>query len=88
MKLQYHSVKIKLQYADAILNGLKTAEIRYNDRNYKEGDLVSFIPIDEDGNSLIDNELAKHQYQITYVINGYGLKPGWIVWCFKEVADE
>lgn len=37
MKLQYHRLKIKLQYADAILNGLKTAEIRYNDRNYKEG---------------------------------------------------
>lgn len=33
-----HTLKIQKQYADAVLNGTKTFEIRKNDRNFKVGD--------------------------------------------------
>lgn len=33
-----HRLKIQEQYADAVLNGTKTFEIRKNDRGYKVGD--------------------------------------------------
>ena len=35
-----HNIKILPQYFDAIENGTKTFEIRYNDRDYKVGDLL------------------------------------------------
>lgn len=33
-----HRVKILPQYYGAVCNGIKNAEVRYNDRGYKDGD--------------------------------------------------
>ena len=41
-----HRLKIYKAYADAILEGIKTFEIRYDDRGYQKGDLVEFNVID------------------------------------------
>ena len=38
--LKRHFVKITPQYFEAVLNGIKTFEVRYNDRNYKVGDTL------------------------------------------------
>ncbi len=35
-----HRLKIQEQYADAVLNGTKTFEIRKNDRGYEVGDMA------------------------------------------------
>ena len=42
-----HELKIYKQYADAIIEGKKTFEVRYNDRGYNAGDTVVFEVIDE-----------------------------------------
>ena len=36
-----HYLKILEEFADAVLTGDKTFELRYNDRNYKTGDLIT-----------------------------------------------
>ena len=36
-----HRLKLYEQYADAVLNGTKTFEIRRNDRNFKVGDKIA-----------------------------------------------
>jgi hypothetical protein len=33
-----HRLKVLIKYADAIMDGTKTFEIRRNDRNFKVGD--------------------------------------------------
>lgn len=35
-----HHVKILPQYFRAVLDGIKNAEVRYNDRGYEEGDCL------------------------------------------------
>lgn len=37
---QYHCLKILPQYYRAVENGRKTFEIRFNDRNYRVGDIL------------------------------------------------
>lgn len=45
-----HNLKIKSEYFVSIINGNKTAEIRYNDCNYQVGDILVLNEIDEEGN--------------------------------------
>ena len=44
-----HKLKIKSEYFSAVINKTKTAEIRYNDRNYQVGDILILNEIDENG---------------------------------------
>lgn len=39
-KLQLHNIKIERVYFDAVLDGSKTFEIRFDDRGYEKGDFV------------------------------------------------
>ena len=40
MSRQHHYVKILPEYYIAVEKGIKTFEIRFNDRNYKVGDIL------------------------------------------------
>lgn len=40
MSRQHHYIKIKPRYFMDIESGIKTFEIRFNDRNYKVGDIL------------------------------------------------
>lgn len=40
MSRQHHHVKILPEYYNAVDKGIKTFEIRFNDRNYKIGDIL------------------------------------------------
>ena len=44
-----HKLKIKSEHFSAVINKTKTAEIRYNDRNYQVGDILNLNEIDENG---------------------------------------
>ena len=44
-----HKLKIKSEHHINVINGTKTAEIRYNDRNYQVGDILILNEIDENG---------------------------------------
>lgn len=78
-----HEIKLQKEFADAVLNGDKCFEIRYNDRGYQKGDKVQFIVMD--GSIRMYHELDKKTYEITYVINGWGLENGYVVFGIREV---
>ena len=44
-----HKLKIKSEHHINVINGTKTAEIRYNDRNYQVDDILILNEIDENG---------------------------------------
>lgn len=76
-----HEIKIEEQFADAVLSGEKTFEIRYNDRGYNKGDVVRFIV--EDSRRIIPCPITTHplhgaEYRITYVLSGWGLKDNFV----------
>ncbi|OTQ74743.1 MULTISPECIES: DUF3850 domain-containing protein [unclassified Gilliamella] len=47
--METHRLKIKSEYFSSVINKTKTAEIRYNDRNYQIGDILILNEIDEHG---------------------------------------
>lgn len=78
------------------MNGSKTFEIRENDRGFQKGDRVQFKVVpDHSGisdwtykNSSIVSELEHKVYEITYVINGWGLKNGFVAFGIREKEGE
>lgn len=83
--MKIHRIKIKAEYFKEILDGMKTFELRKNDRDYQRGDLVEFSVILKDGQIL----KSKVLYVITYVLKDvpeYGLADGFCIFSIKEVA--
>ena len=85
-----HKIKILSSFVNPLLRGEKTFEIRKNDRGYQKGDIVEFeVCHDEwtDKNRSVVQELQCKSYEITYVINGWGLKNGYVVFGISEVSE-
>lgn len=82
-----HLIKLRIEFADAILDGDKNFEVRFNDRGYQKGDYIRFKTIDS-VNLSAHHEVEKRCYQITYVLGGWGLKNGYVVFGFKEVDND
>ena len=78
-----HEIKLDIQYCDLVNDGIKTFEIRRNDRNYQKGDLVRFIPIGAFFR-LVEHPIKNKVYEITYVLSGWGLQEGFCVFAIKE----
>ena len=88
--MKIHDIKLLNHFADAVLSGEKNFEIRENDRGYQKGDLVRFVVVNSGGYKCIChplNEWKDHTYQITYVLNGWGLKDNYVVFGIKEYED-
>lgn len=70
-----------------ILDGSKTFEIRENDRGFQKGDRVQFKVVSDDwthkNNSAV-REFEHKVFEITYVMNGWGLKNGFVVFGIRE----
>ena len=86
--MRVHNLKILSDYADAIVAGDKTFEIRENDRGFQKGDFIKFRVTDKTGISNnylhpINNKL----YEITFVLSEWGLKNGFVALAIKEKVD-
>jgi hypothetical protein len=46
----------------------KTFEIRYNDRDYKVGDLINFNKVLDSNGNLVDHEISNRLYRINYLL--------------------
>ena len=82
-----HELKILSSFVYPILNGEKTFEIRENDRGFQKGDRVQFKVVSDDWarrNGSVVNEFEHKVFEITYVINGWGLKNGFVVFGISE----
>lgn len=81
----HNKLKILNDFADSIVAGDKTFVIRENDRGFQKGDFIRFQATDRLGISnhshLINNKL----YEITYVLNEWGIKNGYVALAIKEV---
>lgn len=82
-----HRIKIKESFAEAICDGRKTFEVRNNDRGYQAGDMVQFIVLyDSDGLEMLTHPLMEQEYEITYVLSGWGIENGHVVFGIKPIA--
>lgn len=86
-----HELKIEKQFADAVLDGRKTFELRKNDRGFNAGDLVRFEVV-EHGVAFTfrcdDHLLNGEVYRIGYVLSGWGLEEGYVAFSIAPVCGE
>ena len=80
-----HKLKLEKQYIEPIVEGEKTFEIRYNDRDYKVGDIIKFVPTTD---SYYGDIIKYKLYVITYIFDNFGLDENYIVFSFKELTDK
>lgn len=85
-----HKIKIQESYADAIVEGRKTFEVRLNDRGYNAGDFVQFQVVEQRLSVLCNttHKLSSMQFVITYVYSGKGLDPEYVVFGIKPVEVQ
>lgn len=82
-----HKIKILDTFADDVLNGKKPFEIRENDRGYQKGDFVAFEVVSKDPyKDCGEHPLNGKEYEITYVLNGWGVENGYVVFGIKEAV--
>ena len=74
-----HSLKTKSEHYIHVINGTKTAETRYNDRNYQVGDILILNEIDEHSN-FTGNSC---QVVVTHILdNSEYFKTGYVMLSF------
>lgn len=78
-----HRLKILDSFANDVLDGSKSFELRYNDRNYQRGDYVKFVVVDEDGGRQT-HPLNDVLFRVVYVLGGWGLKDGYVALGLKK----
>lgn len=85
-KPKIHNLKINKKYFMDIYSGIKTFEIRYNDRNYQVGDIIQFSVIN-DAKEVFMQPVTK--YIITYILDyPEALKPGYIILGIKSTTVD
>ena len=75
--------KILEPFADAVLSGEKTFEIRKNDEGYQKGDIIRFKVMSSECFTNPSHPLNDSRYEITYVLSGWGLKEDYCVFGIK-----
>lgn len=76
-KMITHELKILPEYYQPVVDGIKTFEIRKNDRNYQVGDMLILREWDVSG--YTGREVIKHIQYIYEGNNMYGLKIGYCI---------
>ena len=81
-------LKILPKYADKVLCGKKTFEVRYNDRDFEIGNIVEFAVVDEHG-ERVEHPLNGRRYLIGYVLREFrGLADGYVAFSLFPVQEE
>ena len=82
-----HDLKILESFAGDVFCGYKTFEVRKNDRGFQKGDTVTFTCIDKEG-TVIPHGIDTITYEITYVLSGWGIKEGYVVFGIREMQRQ
>ena len=91
--MKLHELKILHKYLIDVSLGIKTFELRKNDRDYQVGDLIHFIDIGEDNitpnKCFVEPYIDENTlYRITYVLKDvekYGLDKDYCILAIKKL---
>lgn len=81
MNLKTHELKCVQPFFDLVLEGDKTAEMRYNDRYFQVGDRILLKEWIEEERRFTGREI---RLRITHILFGgqYGIESGWVMISF------
>lgn len=81
-----HNLKTWPEWFSLTKNGQKTFELRFNDRGFKEGDIIILTEYDPVKKELTGNKLTK---KVGYVIdNPSYIAPGYILMSLCDCPEE
>lgn len=83
--MKIHLLKLNINFCDDVLSGKKSFEIRKNDRGFQTGDIIKFIPCDNNIGT-VSHKIAERKFKITYILNGWGIKNDYVVLSIKEIS--
>lgn len=79
-----HQIRIAKTYFDDVANGIKTFELRKNDRNYKTGDILELMEFADGRNTGRVVRMI-----VTYMLEGYaGLEEGYCILGIRKKQKE
>lgn len=81
-----HKLKILPQYFQAVWSGVKTFEIRKDDRGYQVGDIL--VLREWDGEKYTGSAIC---VKVTYILRdaeGYGLKDGYVIMGIRHLEYD
>lgn len=86
--MRTHELKLETKFCDAVLSGVKSFEVRRNDRGYEVGDKIIFQPIDSSHGpvSEFEHPIAQSIFEITYILCDWGIKESFVVLAIKEAS--
>lgn len=80
-----HKLKTWREFYQDVYDGIKKFEIRFNDRDFQVGDILTLI--ETDPNNFNASTGRQSSYQITYILRSYdALKPGYICMSIKPIS--
>lgn len=92
-----HVLKLNDRYFDAVANGIKTFEIRKNDRDYKVGDTLVLLDVDDNdkfltyaGHNLGINLNYEVKVAVTYILTHDefdGISEGYVALGIRRVKE-
>ena len=89
---RHHKLMLHKEFVKPVLEGKKTFEIRFNDRNYRVGDTLEFLPFDpfdlEANEKVSMSEIEGKVFEITYILEGWGLCENYVVFAFKNKEEK
>jgi len=87
-----HELKTDPLVFEDVIAGLKTFEIRKDDRGFKVGDYLSLRKTKHTGEEMKARKPLEYTggywtVKVTYILRGpiYGLQEGWCIMCFDLV---
>lgn len=84
-----HNLKLQRKYADRIIDGQKTFEVRLNDRDYQVGDIIIFTTLENDKpDETVNHKINNKEYEITYVHANYGMDDDYRQLPDGEISEE
>lgn len=78
-----HQIRLAKSYFDDVANGIKTFELRKNDRGYKKGDILEMMEFADGKNTGRTVKVL-----VTYILEDYtGIEDGYCVMATKLMKD-
>lgn len=82
--MKTHDLKTDPDVFEAVYSGLKTFEIRKDDRGFEIGDLLRLLETESSAEAMAEGarlEFTGRQshHRVRYIMRGYGLAQGWCI---------
>lgn len=83
-----HMIKIQPCYLFHIMEGIKPFEIRKNDRDYQAGDIIRFLPLEDENYSIYAKYPSIPDFKILYVLADFnGLQQNHVALTIKPMEE-